>query len=76
MSNSKNDIRLSVIDKIRIARIQRSTRSINRGRRLENERVIKALSEIAWISIAKTDDGSRLVATHDLIDIIRLDTKE
>lgn len=35
------------------------------------DRVIKVLGSVAWVSIAKTDDGSRMVCTTDLIALLK-----
>jgi len=37
----------------------------------ERERIVELLSSIAWVSIAKTDDESRMVNTKDLIALIK-----
>jgi len=42
----------------------------------ERERIIKLLSKVSWVSIAKTDDESRLVSTNDLISLIKEGTNE
>jgi len=41
------------------------------GQMAEYERIIELLSNIAWTSISKTDDGSRVVNTEDLIRLIQ-----
>ena len=41
------------------------------GEVAEQERIIELLSSIAWTSIAKTDDESRMVNTKDLIALIK-----
>lgn len=35
------------------------------------ERVIKVLSSVAWVSITKTDDESRMVSTTDLVALLK-----
>jgi hypothetical protein len=37
----------------------------------EYERIIRLLSNIAWTSITKTDDESRMVSTKDIIALIQ-----
>jgi hypothetical protein len=44
------------------------------GQMAEYERIIELLSNIAWTSIAKTDDGSRMVSTTDIIKLIQGET--
>jgi hypothetical protein len=46
------------------------------GKASEQERIVNLLSSIAWTSIAKTDDESRMVSTRDLIALIRGDVDE
>lgn len=46
------------------------------GQMAEYERIIELLSNISWTSIAKTDDGSRMVSTKDLIKLIQGETDE
>jgi hypothetical protein len=41
------------------------------GEASEQERIVNLLSSIAWISITKTDDESRMVNTKDLIALIK-----
>ena len=41
------------------------------GQMAEYERIIDLLSNISWVSIAKTDDESRMVNTKDLIALIQ-----
>lgn len=41
------------------------------GQMAEYERIIELLSNVAWTSISKTDDGSRVVNTKDLIQLIQ-----
>lgn len=45
------------------------------GEAAEQERIVKLLSGIAWASIAKTDDESRVVGTRDLVALIRGEIK-
>jgi hypothetical protein len=44
------------------------------GQMAEYERIIDLLSNISWTSITKTDDGSRMVSTKDLIALIQGET--
>lgn len=44
------------------------------GQMAEYERIIELLSNIAWTSITKTDDESRMVDTKDLIALIQGET--
>lgn len=44
------------------------------GQMAEYERIIDLLSNIAWTSISKTDDGSRVVNTEDIIKLIQGET--
>jgi hypothetical protein len=44
------------------------------GQMAEYERIIELLSNIAWTSIAKTDDDSRMVSTKDIIKLIQGET--
>jgi hypothetical protein len=44
------------------------------GQIAEYERIIDLLSNIAWTSISKTDDGSRVVNTEDIIALIQGET--
>jgi hypothetical protein len=46
------------------------------GQMAEYERIINLLSNISWTSIAKTDDGSRMVSTKDLIKLIQGETND
>ena len=46
------------------------------GQMAEYERIIDLLSNIAWTSISKTDDGSRVVNTEDIIKLIQGETNE
>jgi hypothetical protein len=41
------------------------------GQMAEYERIIELLSNVAWTSITKTDDDSRMVNTRDLIKLIQ-----
>ena len=46
------------------------------GQMAEYERIIELLSNIAWTSITKTDDESRMVDTKDLIALIQGETND
>jgi len=35
------------------------------------DRAIKVLGSVSWVSIAKTDDESRMVSTTDLIALLK-----
>lgn len=45
------------------------------GEAAEQERIVKLLSGVAWASICKTNDESRVVSTRDLIALIKGENK-
>ena len=44
------------------------------GQLAEQQRIVELLSNIAWTTITKTDDESRMVSTKDLIQLIKGET--
>jgi hypothetical protein len=54
--------------------LEESLKGRERAVERERERIIKLLGEIYWVSIAKTDDESRIINTNDLISIIKGET--
>ena len=46
------------------------------GRLAEQQRIVELLSNIAWATIAKTNDESRVVNTRDLIQLIQGETND
>jgi len=62
--------------------IERSKRLVvrrhwyHKGQQAEQARVVELLSNIAWTSIAKTNDDSRMVSTNDIIKLIQGETDE
>jgi hypothetical protein len=43
----------------------------HQGQLAEQKRIVELLSNIAWTTITKTDDDSRMVNTRDLIKLIQ-----
>lgn len=41
------------------------------GQLAEQQRIVELLSNIAWATITKTDDESRVVNTKDIIQLIK-----
>ena len=46
------------------------------GQLAEQQRIVELLSNIAWATIAKTNDESRVVNTRDLIQLIQGETND
>lgn len=46
-----------------------------KGQQAEQARIVELLNSIAWTSITKTDDDSRMVNTRDLIELIEGEAK-
>lgn len=44
------------------------------GQLAEQKRIVELLGNIAWTTITKTDDDSRMVNTRDLIKLIQGET--
>jgi hypothetical protein len=48
----------------------------HKGQQAEQARIVELLSNIAWTSITKTDDNSRMVNTRDLVKLIEGETND